>query len=260
MDQLDNIKWLVETKDHYARTRNLIQELRSIIQKSNRLASEETRIDRALDLMLWAHFHQKDRPDGQPYINHPLDVTLHLVNDFQLYEPEIIVAALLHDTVEDQAKSILIWDNQNVDEQEDHLETLALQIIQRYFGEKVSELVAMLTNPDFSTEAKQIAKTKEEEDKIKAKLYLEHFENIYKSNVWAFALKMADFSQNALHIDVVAEGPKKDWFRKKYGPVILMVIQKLQFLEDSSHPLFKSKEKIIEKFSAVYMKDYDGAI
>jgi len=39
--------------------------------------------------------------DGEPYINHPLEVANMLVNIGGVEDPEIIMAALLHDTVED---------------------------------------------------------------------------------------------------------------------------------------------------------------
>ena len=70
---------------------------------------------------------------------------------------------------------------------------------------------------------------------------------------------MADFSQNALRIDVFEEGPMKNWFRQKYGPVIQMIKQKLKNLNDSSHPLFESKDEIIKIFSEVYARDYEIA-
>jgi GTP diphosphokinase / guanosine-3',5'-bis(diphosphate) 3'-diphosphatase len=43
---------------------------------------------------------RKDR-DASPYINHPIDVAEMLVRVGQVVDPEIIVAALLHDTIED---------------------------------------------------------------------------------------------------------------------------------------------------------------
>lgn len=39
--------------------------------------------------------------DGEPYINHPLEVANLLVNVGGVDDPEVITAALLHDTVED---------------------------------------------------------------------------------------------------------------------------------------------------------------
>ena len=259
MEKLDNIKRLIDTEAHYERTRLLFQELQSTVQASKTLAKYPEKIYRASDLMLLAHFDQKDRPDGQPYINHPLDVALHLVQEYKINDVDLTVAALLHDTVEDNPRSILIWGEQEIFEDGD-IENQALTIIDAQFGKSVSSLVGKLTNPDFDAEVKRLAKNKGEEDNIKAQLYLEHFEHIYDDNAHAFAIKMSDFSQNALHIDGLDESPKKDWFRRKYGPVILMVIRRLAELEDPEHPLFSKREAISKNLTEVYKRDYFSAI
>lgn len=51
-----------------------------------------------------ARKHTKQRrkdADGTPYINHPIGVANILVQEANVYDPIVIVAALLHDTVED---------------------------------------------------------------------------------------------------------------------------------------------------------------
>lgn len=48
------------------------------------------------------HTHQKRKgSDGEPYINHPLEVANLLANVGKVDDPDILIAALLHDTVED---------------------------------------------------------------------------------------------------------------------------------------------------------------
>ena len=47
------------------------------------------------------HTKQKRKDDVQPYINHPIEVADLLVNVGQVEDTDMIVAALLHDTVED---------------------------------------------------------------------------------------------------------------------------------------------------------------
>ena len=59
-------------------------------------------IVRAASFAAKKHTDQKRKgSDGEPYINHPLEVANMLVNIGGVNDPEIIVAALLHDTVED---------------------------------------------------------------------------------------------------------------------------------------------------------------
>lgn len=48
------------------------------------------------------HSHQKRKgADGEPYINHPLDVANLLANVGQVEDYDILTAAVLHDTIED---------------------------------------------------------------------------------------------------------------------------------------------------------------
>jgi guanosine-3',5'-bis(diphosphate) 3'-pyrophosphohydrolase len=60
-----------------------------------------------LDALAFAarkHRHQrrKDR-EASPYINHPIDLANILVNEAEVIDPVVVVAAILHDTVEDTA-------------------------------------------------------------------------------------------------------------------------------------------------------------
>ena len=46
------------------------------------------------------HQRRKDR-EASPYINHPIDLANILVNEARVDDPVVLVAAILHDTVED---------------------------------------------------------------------------------------------------------------------------------------------------------------
>ncbi len=72
-----------------------------------------------------AHKHKnQNRRSGEPYINHPVEVSIILAEDLRM-GTEVICAALLHDTVEDTDAS--------------------LELIQDMFGESVAELVDGVT-------------------------------------------------------------------------------------------------------------------
>ena len=45
--------------------------------------------------------HRRKGSDGQPYINHPLEVSSILANTGSVDDLDVLIAALLHDTVED---------------------------------------------------------------------------------------------------------------------------------------------------------------
>lgn len=64
-------------------------------------------LGKVLDALAFAadkHRHQrrKDR-EASPYINHPIDLAHILVNEANVDDPLVLVAAVLHDTVEDTA-------------------------------------------------------------------------------------------------------------------------------------------------------------
>lgn len=81
----------------------------------------------ALAFAALKHRHQrrKDR-EASPYINHPIDVANILVNEAGVNDPLVVVAAILHDTVEDTATTP---------------EELAAE-----FGPEVSAIVAEVTD------------------------------------------------------------------------------------------------------------------
>ncbi|HLU47192.1 MAG TPA: HD domain-containing protein, partial [Planctomycetota bacterium] len=62
---------------------------------------------RAIDIAAKAHRKQRRKDDKEtPYINHPIEVARILADEGGVDDPEIITAALLHDTVEDTATSL----------------------------------------------------------------------------------------------------------------------------------------------------------
>jgi guanosine-3',5'-bis(diphosphate) 3'-pyrophosphohydrolase len=92
------------------------------------MASEETLILlKALKFSAHKHKHQrrKDR-DSSPYINHPIDVAEMLLRVGQVQDIEVVVAAILHDTIED------------TDTKPDEIEDL--------FGQRVLSLVNEVTD------------------------------------------------------------------------------------------------------------------
>lgn len=68
--------------------------------------SEAARILAALELMVELHLNQAPRPDGSQYIEHPLAVAAQVLEAMVRKDPDVVVAALLHDAVEDQAERL----------------------------------------------------------------------------------------------------------------------------------------------------------
>lgn len=76
-----------------------------------------------------AHKHRSQRrkdADSSPYINHPLALADLLANEAGIHDPDIICAALLHDTIEDTETT--------------HQELIA------HFGESIASIVLELTD------------------------------------------------------------------------------------------------------------------
>jgi len=62
---------------------------------------------KALDFAAKKHRDQRRKDsDATPYINHPIEVAELLVNEGNIHDDAVIIAALLHDTVEDTETTI----------------------------------------------------------------------------------------------------------------------------------------------------------
>lgn len=120
--------------------------------------------------------HRKD-VEGSPYINHPIAVAELLARVGGVHDPEVLAAALLHDTVEDTDATF--------DE------------IERAFGVEVRRLVAEVT--DDKTLSKEVRK----------QLQIEHAAH---ASVGAKLIKLGDKICNV--IDVL-DNPPSGWARQR---------------------------------------------
>ena len=216
---------------------------------------DRERILSALELMLYLHCNQEDRLDGKPYIIHPLEVADDLVNKYEINDADLVVGALLHDSVEDQADKLLNIKPSDEDLEEankEELQELAFAEIGNLYGERVENMVRGLTNPNFNKmmeelELKEIKKEKRE-------LYKEHIEEAIKDpNV--FVIKLSDFIRNAGNVP--EEEKKREHFIKKYGPVIKEVFIPAFEEMPEDHPLYKKRDDIMTELNDIYEADYE---
>ena len=70
------------------------------LEKHNVSLEKRKEVYKAYEIAREIHKNQK-RESGEPYIIHPLWVAYNNIKDMQLYDPDAISAALLHDTIED---------------------------------------------------------------------------------------------------------------------------------------------------------------
>ena len=242
----------------FAGTKDLACQFESIVRALFPVPSDQHRILDALAAMVCLHRNQKARPDGTPYVSHPLATALYVLLKFECSDQDILIAALLHDSIEDQAdKLVAPCVAMNLPPLQ--LRRQALQTLGHRFGKRVAGLVGLLVNP-YSEEspADHLSEMGEaEKEATRQRLYWEHFEALWDGDPDALLIKLADFSQNALRLDQLEESSKKDGLRRKYGPVIQTSIIRLERLDDPGHPLFGAKDWLLANLREAYARDYD---
>lgn len=214
---------------------------------------QQQKIDDAFTLMIAAHAEQETRADGIAYVHHPLGVAIVCVEEFGVTDPDTVCAALLHDVIEDQASSVVKCLLHPDGQQEGSDEAQAAAIIESYFGARVRQYVELLTNPNFKVKASELQQQGDLRDTstIVNTLYKEHFFHIFDHKPEAFKIKLADFSVNALDIELLPESPKKEKLKKKYGPVLKELIPFL-----AAHSEIKCSEDMRRRMKLVYHASY----
>jgi GTP pyrophosphokinase len=89
----------------------------------------------ALDFAVQAHAGQR-RKSGDSYILHPCNVARILAEEMEILDPEILAAALLHDTVED-VKEVTIELHDTVED----VKEVTIEVIGERFGNNVEAIV-----------------------------------------------------------------------------------------------------------------------
>ena len=157
-------------------------------------ATDRAHIEGAL--VLASRLHEHDRRQREPYLNHPLRVTIRAVSHYRVDDPEVACAALLHDAVEDHADDIA----------PDGSQETAIAVLAGQFGERVAELVAAVTNPAWDP------------DRDKHEQYREHVIASLRVSPWARVIKISDFTDNAVGL-FHTTGPKLSNLANKYRPL-----------------------------------------
>ncbi|KIA73481.1 hypothetical protein ANMWB30_24080 [Arthrobacter sp. MWB30] len=145
-----------------------------------------------------------------PYIEHPLRVALRLLR-WDITDPELIAAALLHDVVEDCAAELLEYFSGP-----EHAGETALECLQRLYGADVATLVEHVTNPA---------------DVVDAHSYLAHVRTLASSGSVALYLKASDLKDNAGSIrHQLGHGKDERMLRMvaKYRPAVAVVLDALE--------------------------------
>jgi len=242
-------------KENIERIEEEINQFKEVVEAKFK-GEDRERILSALDLMLYLHCDQEDRIDGKPYIIHPLEVADDLVNKYDINDADLVIGALLHDSVEDQADKLLSIDLANKDLEKtgkEELQKSAFAEVGNIYGERVENMIRGLTNPDFNKMMEE-EKLKGVKTGRKRKFYKKHVREVIK-NPDVFVIKLSDFIRNAGNVP--KENLKREHFIKKYGPIIKEVFVPAFKEMSKEHPLYKKKDEITTELNDIYKADYE---
>ena len=146
-------------------------------------ADERKQLTEALDLA--SDLHAADRRVREPYMNHLLRVTLRIIRYYGVRDIDVLVAALLHDAVEDHPAEL-----GGVEPGGSHsaLTEAALAELGRRFNPRVAELVRAVTNPEYDP-----ARDRDEQYRI-------HVAEKLQDDPWARVITISDFTDNGVGI------------------------------------------------------------
>jgi len=197
---------------------------------------DQRRLNRALELA--ARLHAADRREREPYLNHLLRVAIRIMSNYGVHDPDVVIAALLHDAVEDHAAEL----TGGADDQ-----AAALAVLAAEFGPRVAELVAAVTNPEYAP------------DRDTHEQYREHVAGSLRRNPWARIIKASDFTDNGVGL-IHTTGPRLHKLAAKYAPLV-PVLQELIALPDTPlaaparQHILAQLDRAADRFAAVLPAD-----
>ncbi|HEY2576480.1 MAG TPA: HD domain-containing protein [Streptosporangiaceae bacterium] len=148
-------------------------------------------------LTLAGRLHADDRRQREPYVNHLLRVAIRVMSHYEVRDPDVVCAALLHDSVEDHAGELAAGGSQQA----------ALAALAAEFGSRVADLVAAVTNPEY-----QPGRDQHEQ-------YREHVAASLERCPWARVIKVSDFTDNGVGL-IHSSGPSLARLAAKYAPLV----------------------------------------
>ncbi|MEU4400958.1 HD domain-containing protein [Micromonospora orduensis] len=175
----------------------LLERFRLEIQQFD--GDDRARLTAALDLA--ADLHRDDRRVREPYLNHLLRVAIRLMHHYQVRDVDVIVAGLLHDSVEDHPAELADGEA-GADQTGAALNALAAR-----FGPRVAALVAAVTNPAYDPQRDRNTQ------------YREHLAVSLEREPWARVIKVSDFTDNGVGV-IHTIGPKVVSSARKYRPMV----------------------------------------
>src|SRR5271165_5787140 len=204
---------------------------------------DQRRLNRALELA--ARLHAGDRREREPYLNHLLRVAIRIMSHYGVHDADVVIAALLHDAVEDHAAELAasLSGSQSAGTSAGDTRQAALAALAAEFGPRVAELVAAVTNPEYAA------------DRDAHEQYREHVAESLRGNPWARVIKASDFTDNGVGL-IHTTGPRLRKLAGKYAPLV-PVLQELIALPDTPldaparQHILSQLDRAADRFAAV---------
>jgi hypothetical protein len=211
-------------------------------------ADDQHRLNQALELA--ARLHAGDHREREPYLNHLLRVAIRIMSHYGVHDTDVVIAALLHDAVEDHAAELAAslpggasaGPGSAGDTRQAALEALAAK-----FGPRVAELVAAVTNPEYAA------------DRDEYEQYREHVADSLRRHPWARVIKASDFTDNGVGL-IHTTGPRLRTLAGKYAPLV-PILRELIVLPDTPldaaarQHILGQLDRAAERFAAVLPTD-----
>jgi len=205
------------------------------VSNSNLKGEDIKDICKAVALSKDLHADQEDRPDGTPYFLHPLRVANNLIEQLGVVSRDHIIAALLHDLVEDQPEKLASLVTQVKTSEVGSITQKALLAIEHFYGQGVRELVELLTNPE--SPARQKGVSDKDYYREFREAYAAHVLNLFDHPSGVIAIKLADLYDNVFSIPQIPDQKIRDRMHLKYDPVLRGLSIRLKELDDNQHIL-----------------------
>lgn len=165
----------------------------------------------------------RDGEAAVPYACHPVEVMLTLRFSAGVTDENLLVAALLHDTVEDTSSTI--------------------EEIDKVFGPEVAEIVAHVTRAE-PDESETAGKSKEEVWLLRTKLLLDEIAAMPREGL---LIKLSDRLSNIKESELTRSGYKLERYRRQTVWLLQAIPRATQpFLWDSIAAILKMDEAAIE--------------
>ncbi|KUL30517.1 phosphohydrolase [Actinoplanes awajinensis subsp. mycoplanecinus] len=144
---------------------------------------EREQLTEALELA--TTLHAADRRVREPYLNHLLRVAIRIIRYYAVRDVDVLVAALLHDAVEDHPAELA---GLPPDTSYEKATEAALGVLANRFNPRVSDLVRSVTNPEYDP-----LRDRHEQ-------YREHVADSLDRSPWARVIKISDFTDNGVGV------------------------------------------------------------